>query len=534
MTPITWAMPSGVYEDMVACLLNHLNRETRRIDGAGGDGGRDVQFELPEGLHIFELKSFTGRMGETQRRQVQRSLAKAAKLKPVRWELIVPIDPTVGELGWFKGLAAKYSFPIEWRGKTWLDSHFAERLFIWRYFCEGAKAEVLDLLREMHKEEAGLANGMPDVIARAKALAGRANELDPFFVFKLELDGLRTKISVIPRYEGALEDRPITTQIQFRFDTNTPEGKAKFEEFKLATDFGVPIEIGSEFISKAEVDAPAGLGGVFTPSHISLGPGHTSGAVPIDVEFLAVDETGEIVESLTVTLAPESIGKKGVILSGRDRSGLFHAQLILGTEHVPNNTNLRLDPGPFVPLELLEAVRFFSALHAPNKMALRTASGMLSAEPSECPGEPPVDPMLAEFVANLAMVQGATGIVREVDGDFEPRDFSNASAGAALARGEEAQMAWTSLTLRWSKSPKGEQRRALTEQPLLFRAEYNGAAIVPICGVDYLIGRKRSIELVGHLDPAVLTLLREDDSEITEVTLYPEPDTHMKVRILGR
>lgn len=534
MTPIPWAMPSGVYEDMVACLLNHLNRETRRIDGSGGDGGRDVQFELPDGLHIFELKSFTGRMGKTQRRQVERSLAGAAKLKPVRWEMIVPIDPTVGELKWFKGLGTKYPFPIELRGKTWLDTHFAERLFIWRYFCEGAKAEVLDLLREMHKEEAGLANGMPDVIERAKALAARANELDPFFVFKLELDGSSTKISIIPRYEGALEDRPITTQIQFRFDTNTPEGKAKFEEFKRANDFGLPIEIGSEFITRAEIDAPAGLGGVFTPSHISLGPGHNAAAVPIDVEFLVLSETGQTIESLTVKMAPENVGNKGVILGGRDRSGLFFAQLIMGTEHVSNNMNLRLESGPFVPHELLEAVRFCAALHAPNKMALRTATGMLSGEPSDCPDEPPVNPILAEFVGNLAMVQGATGLVREVDGESEPRDFSNAAAGAALARGEEAQMPWTSMTMRWSESPKGDQRRSLTKQPLYLRAEYEGPAIVPICGVDYPIGRRHSMELVGHLDPKVIDSLRDEDVEITEVILYPEPNTHMKVRILGR
>src|SRR5450759_5893426 len=49
MTPINWAMSPEVYEDMVSCLLSHLNRETRRIDGSGGDGGRDVQFELPDG-----------------------------------------------------------------------------------------------------------------------------------------------------------------------------------------------------------------------------------------------------------------------------------------------------------------------------------------------------------------------------------------------------------------------------------------------------------------------------------------------------
>jgi hypothetical protein len=267
------------------------------LDDRSGDAiWRDVQFERPEGLHIFEMKSFTGRMGKTQRRQVERSFAKAAKLNPVRWELIVPIDPTVGELAWFKDLGSKYPFAIEWRGKTWLNTHFAERLFIWRYFCEGAKAEVFDLLREMHKEEAGLANGMPDVVDRMRSLADRANELDPFFMFKLELDGPRTKISIIPRYAGALEDKPITTHVDFLFDTNTAEGKAKFDELSLAYDFGVPVEIGSAFISQVEVDAPAGLGGTYTQVHLKMGPGHAPAAKPLDFEFSAVSQSGEVVE----------------------------------------------------------------------------------------------------------------------------------------------------------------------------------------------------------------------------------------------
>ncbi len=527
-------MSSDVYEDMVACLLNHLNRETRRIDGKGGDGGRDVQFELPGGLHIFELKSFTGRMGKVQRRQVARSLTKAAKLKPVRWELIVPIDPTEGELEWFKDLASGYKFPIEWRGKTWLDTQFAERLFIWRYFCEGVKAEVLDLLREMHKEEAGLANGMPDVIDRARALATRANELDPFFTFKLELNGPRTKISIIPRYEGALEDRPITTQIEFRFDTNTPEGKAKFEEFRLAYDLGVAAEFSPDFISKVDIDAPAGLGGTYTQVHLTMGPGRNAAARPLDFEFAAVSPTGEVVERLSLTLAPESVGRKGAILVGHDRSGLLEARLVFGTDPVPGNTNLHLRSGPFVPHELLEAVRFFAALHAPNGLSVRTTDGMLSSQPTTCTAEPLLDPLFPEFVANLALVQAATGIVREVGGDFERNDLANAAAGAALIRGEEAHQPGTDITLTWTGPVRGEQRRRLADQPVYLSAEFVGPTVVRICGVEYPIGRKRRVELVGRVDPEVAKMLLNDEVEVTEVVLHPEPGTLLNIKVVER
>ena len=529
-----WDMEPGMYEDMVSCLLANMNPRTLRIEGAGGDGGRDVQFPAPDGLHIYELKSFTGRMAMGRRAQVKKSLKNAAKHKPSAWNLVVPIDPTPGELKWFDSLKADYQFPLTWLGRTWLDAQMAERPYVWRFFREDANAEVVAILKELGVERSALERGVPDVIDRAETLVRRANQLDPHYTFKIETDGQRSKVSIIPRYAGATEDRPITTQIQFRFDTNTPEGKAKFEEFTLANDFGLPIEIDAEFITGAEVDAPGGLGGTITPTHISLGPGHNPSAPPIDIEFLAVNEAGEIVESLRLTMAPENVGKKGVILGGRDRSGLFYAQLTMGTEHFSDNTNLRMTSGPFVPHELLEAVRFFVALHAPNKMALRTAGGMLSDEPSDCPDEPPVDPRFAEFVANLAMVQGATGIVRRVDGNFGPRDLVNASAGASLARGEEAQMAWTSLSMRWSESPKGDPRRSLTNQPLYLRAEYDGPAIVPICGIYYPIGRRRSIELVGHLDPKVTELLRDEEAEVTEAILYPEPDSHMKVRILSR
>ena len=234
----------------------------------------------------------------------------------------------------------------------------------------------------------------------------------------LELDGPRTKVAVIPRYKGALEDRPITARIDFVFPTGTPEGQAKLAEFQRANDYGVPIEIEPDFIRHVDIDAPDGLGGTFERMHISIGPGHVSWATPIDFEFLVVDESGDPVERLVVTLAPEGAGQRGVIMTGHDRSGLFHARLIFGPEPVvSNNVKLTLKSGPFVPHELLEAVRFFAALHAPNQLTVRMTNGSLSAQPVSCPSESPLEPVFAEFVGNLAMIQAATGIVREVPGD---------------------------------------------------------------------------------------------------------------------
>ena len=132
------------YEDMVSVLLNRLHPEAQRIDGKGGDGGRDVQIVHGQNnqiIHAFELKSFTGRIDKTRPRQVVRSLERAAGLKPVQWTLVVPIDPTPSEDKWFRRLGKDYCFPTKWLGRTWLDEKMSAFPDIRRYFLEGVNSD---------------------------------------------------------------------------------------------------------------------------------------------------------------------------------------------------------------------------------------------------------------------------------------------------------------------------------------------------------------------------------------------------------
>jgi hypothetical protein len=64
------------YEDMVAVLLSRIH-QTHRVDGSGGDGGRDCYFAGGNGTDAYELKGFTGRMTPGRRQQVIRSLNRA-------------------------------------------------------------------------------------------------------------------------------------------------------------------------------------------------------------------------------------------------------------------------------------------------------------------------------------------------------------------------------------------------------------------------------------------------------------------------
>jgi hypothetical protein len=68
MPPVQWETDhvKVVYEDMVAVLLSTLHPQAERLDGRGGERGRDVQLSEDGCLDVFELKSFTGRLGKEQ------------------------------------------------------------------------------------------------------------------------------------------------------------------------------------------------------------------------------------------------------------------------------------------------------------------------------------------------------------------------------------------------------------------------------------------------------------------------------------
>lgn len=194
---------SGLFENMASVLISRLNPGVRRIDGSGGDGGRDLILPTPVGVEIFELKSFTERMTSKRRTQVKRSLARAAKHSPTRWNLLVPIDPTPAEEKWFEALTTKYPFPCDWFGLTWLDEKIAACPDIPRYFLGGTADEVIRLLAQVGQEQAGLARGAPDAIDRLMCLMAQVNELNPFYRITMTSDGEQVTVSAAPRYEGA-------------------------------------------------------------------------------------------------------------------------------------------------------------------------------------------------------------------------------------------------------------------------------------------------------------------------------------------
>jgi hypothetical protein len=525
MAEIQWSrLSSGTFEDMVACLLSHQNPAIRRIDGSGGDGGRDCQFEAPDGLHAYQMKGFPGgRMRPTQRRQVERSLKTAGLLKPVEWTLITPIDHTDGELKWFKKLGESVPFPMVWRGKTWLDLEFSQRRFIADYYLGDTRDEVIDLLRELNREEAALANGIPDAVARVESVVKRANALDPHYRFKIASDGATTSVTVMPAYAGAEVDRPIAVNGQFRFDMKTEAGRTKQEEFERALDFGTPAELTGDFVPEVTVDAPAGLGGTFSGPTVTMGPGKPVRTDPIDFVFSVIDTDGTTLAALPIHCVPQTSGRRGTILRGADRGGHVEAEVTIDVTGRKYRITFTAKWESFVPHDFAPVARFLAAYHAPNRVVVAQPDGSAAGEPLDCGTDFEMPNWLVDFVTSLAVIQAYTGIVREV-GKIDMQDVANAVGGAEMLRGAALPLPWTSGAIRVPASTPLDTRRQMAASAIRVERVMDAPFELSVCGTVYPVGRRHAIRTVARVDPAdVEALIAEEMDADLRVTLLPYP-----------
>ena len=506
--PIRWDdFGPQQYEDMVSVLLSRLHLDARRIDGKGGDGGRDVQIiNEPDGIiaHAFELKSFTGRMTSSRRQQVARSLKRAAALDPDRWTLVVPIDPTPHEDQWFRELGAGYPFPIAWLGKTWLDDKMSAFPDIRRYFLEGAKDEVIRLLLELQGEQA-IINSVPDAAMRLRTLRERLNEIDPHYRYEMStvtaeanrwpqdavfsVWSADVRVDVYPKYAGATVDRPVTLTAIVAFG---PEDQLIHE----ALGYGLEVTLPRRMISSLTVDAPAGLGGNFTEGELSLFPIDTRLHEPVAIGLDIMDGDNLMV-SCPIRLIERTGGLKGFILTGSDSTGWLEIQLKFNSESERGEVHCQFNPQPTMPAALVPLFRWLDACQPPNWLKIRLPGG--SEIYAELNG-PLLD--VGDFsgvVDALAYLQSATGVFQEISTSMSNKDAQEILATATLMKGETISFTWESFDLRpgqwgpkFKELERGGTMQFLCEQDISFDME----------GVEIPIGRLRTHILSARLaDP---------------------------------
>ena len=448
------------YEDMVSVLLSRLHPDAQRIDGKGGDGGRDLQIVHVQDdrvLHAFELKSFTGRVRPPQRKQVSNSLEKAATLEPASWTLVVPIDATIGENEWFSELGSKYCFPISWRGKTWLDEKMSAFPDIRRYFLEGAKDEVFELLREIKEEKARITE-VHDAVARLRNLRERLNEIDPYYRYELTTGQFvadssppgvvfsagfgDVRVDVFPKYAGAIDDHPITGKVEFASEQGD-------EVVQDALDYGLGATIPSRMIKSVEIDAPSGLGGSFAAGEMTILPASSGLAEPV-VFALDIMDGDRLMVSCPLHLTERTVGLRGAMLAGTDSTGWLQVRLKLDIATKKGEARIGLDPKPAMPAALVPLFRWLGALQPPRHLVVRPSDN--SEIRSKIQKPLLKDVSLVRVVEDLAYLQEASRMYWNMPLSLAPEQESKIVMAASLLKGERIEFRWNSFNFSLGQS----------------------------------------------------------------------------------
>lgn len=490
MVAVEWErIGTGKAEDVISMLLKNVYPDAERIWGAGGDEGRDVQIRTPDGnLHAFEIKGFTGRLTDSRRQQIKRSLKRAAQLNPLDWALLMPVDPTPNEERWLRALQRLVPFPTRWEGRLYLNTELAKRPWIERYLIGDWKDEVVRLLAQVGHEQAALERGVWDALERIEHVGSDLNELDPFYVWHVATDGRHTSISPSPRYRGAELDYPLEIHIQFEF-TDDPEGRRAAEALKRHVDFGTPLEVPPQYVQRVKINAPVFPGGEFPPGG-SISATSRPGSPSLNFLLSVVGPDGDVKASVPLGGAVTSAGERGSIIELRDASGTLTVRVTLdlvdGTLKLNFNYSLN---GPFYPGQLRPVVGLFAEMGPPNLLDIRSSDGILhSSQVIEGIDTEAEDRRFLRLLDDLALIQWAAGQYEMVELALSKDDLTEIWLANELIRGRQLTSSWHDATFTVSDDASPEIRRLWTKDGFRLRVITQEPYVARIGGREYRLG----------------------------------------------
>ena len=375
---------------------------------------------------------------------------------------VVPIDPSPAEEIWFNRVGEAYDFPCQWLGKTWLDEKISAHPDIRKYFCDRASDEVLELLREISREEAKITD-VADAVGRLERLRGRLDEVDPHYRYELatgasaeysaragailSVINASTRVDVFEKYAGATKDRPITASAEL---TIGPDEEALLEGIQSAFDYGLPVTIPPGAVSKFVLDAPVGLGGTFTGPELRFEATTVTIDEPVTLT-LNLLEGDDLLASWPVLITRKTAGLKGIILDGSDETGWLQFTLQVNPSEHEFNATLNLAPKPVMPASLVPLLRWVSACRPPYCMTIVWPDGLeMSSDIETVLGEE----RFAAVVEALALLQHRSGVYFHMPLELSPKTQQAIVESAALVREGHSDFAWGTIDLRLKSWPE--------------------------------------------------------------------------------
>jgi len=515
---------------MISVLLSR-ELQTHRVDGSGGDGGRDCYFSDDDGTDAYELKSFTGRMTQSRRRQVKRSLAKAMERAPRSWTLVVPIDATPPEQAWFDSLQAGVSARLDWKDKTWLEEKLAQYPDITRYFS-GAAEEVVRLLGEIAREDA-LPDNARALGERFSRAVRRLNEVDPYYQFVYSVTDEITTVTAHPRYPDAPRDRPLQVSATLRFD-DSPASRGVRSAFADFMTYGTRVVIPGVHVEGLVVDAPGGLGGSFPGAELILDGTYEPAPEAAETIVLRIPPQPPIRRTVRLRVGERSRGQAGGFrLVSRDSSGLLTLDLRVDAAQKTLRANLNYHYVPKVlPQDAVPVLHFCAALAGGEKMAFADPSGAVfgTASGSFDPGDWPQ--VYIQCAEKLAEIQELVGTYFPLPLEFRPEDQRDMEYARMLLRGEEVQATWDGMAAQSRADTVGNLLAQIDAQGELFAFVAVQEETLVVAGGQLPLGfvqRWMPVARMSNLDE-VRAWYQLGARGTVEIRLVPGDDKRMTIR----
>ncbi|WP_435178759.1 hypothetical protein [Actinacidiphila sp. bgisy145] len=453
MVEVPWgelASKPKASESLIGMLVLRLRPQAFPVDGSGGDGGRDL-FEYTERRELinYEAKSFTGRMTRGRRNQVRDSLLSTARHQPDYWDLLVPIDANPAELKWFDGLREEFPFVRNWRGLTWLNSHFAAHQDLVRYSWHSS-TEILKQIGEARAERDMLLRGVPDFAERHAMLVRRAQEVSPFYSLRATTDpDGESIVEIVPKCLYIPEEELVTLTGHVAFRKDDPEHVSLQLKFERVIRFGGDeIQLAEEHLREFIVTAPAGLGisGTALPSMLRISAKREPVDPPVKATIAVRSENGRTNALLQAIFTQRSAGAGGGCLYGADLADSFKIRYRADTLTGQAQFKMTfLPPEQAMPSAYVPALRLMSQM-LPGRfleLILPDYGGTQLSEPVQeerWPLPPDEARRWADAFDDLARLQSLTGHFFPVPDGFTLRDTRDVREALALLEGEKIQV----------------------------------------------------------------------------------------------
>jgi hypothetical protein len=484
--PVHWGSHPGDLERVMSVLLFQERPTAWRRRPSQGDGGLDVGEPNPDGYHVYQIKSFTGSMTSSRRGQVgeslQRILDDPRLDRPVTgWFLVVPMDPTSQDEGWFRQLIAQAPFPCDWKGQLFWDSEAAKHAHVIDYYLRDGKARLEGRVRDLQYllAQPGTPLRAADIGGKLEELRAAINRDDPHYRYEFSTsataptvrrepglvitravqltDGGWLSTDVFARYPQATEDAPIGGSMQISIPANTNQaGSGSLPaDVQAFLDFGRGLELPEGTIKDLVVRAPAGLAGEAPSGSAVLGPAYLTDFHPQTNRFQVVDPTGMVLAETTVHLTAATRGPRGgAELAGVDAGGAFDVriQLLPTQDEERRRAHLTVSGRDFIGVpvrHLLPGLRVIEALRAPHELLWRPEFGSVVLSRLPMPPEPVIQLPTGSLrlVEAMSLIQEHTSIPIVMPEELAAEEVRDILITARLLRDGVLTSTWTTGTL---------------------------------------------------------------------------------------